>query len=123
MFNIRSLLFFTTTATLLSSVAGQAWEFMVFEPSGGGTRSCTGGGTTIAGDDFGCHTIGLGSNVASFNIDLGGTVNPPGAEWIASNCQVSVGETLGPGACFSGAVARPSIFGFRMGIVEPFKLA
>ncbi|KAJ7665283.1 hypothetical protein DFH06DRAFT_1186890 [Mycena polygramma] len=114
MFNTKSLLFFTTAATLLSSVVGQAWDVVFFEPSAGGTNSCTGGGGTINGDDFGCHTIGLGSNVASFNIDLGGTVNPTGAEWVASpfsdnNCQVSLGVQLAPGACFSGSVGSFSM--------------
>ncbi|KAJ7665278.1 hypothetical protein DFH06DRAFT_1127611 [Mycena polygramma] len=109
MFSIKSLLFFTTAATLLSSVAGQSWEVMVYEPSAGGSSSCTGGGTTISGSDTNCHTVGLGSNAASFNIlSDNGT---PGAEFVFNlfsdnNCQNDLGTQLGPGACFSGAVAN-----------------
>ncbi|KAJ6486143.1 hypothetical protein C8R47DRAFT_1129159 [Mycena vitilis] len=68
MFSTKSLLFFTTAGTLLSSVAAQSWQVMVYEPSAGGSSSCTGGGTTISGSDTNCHTVGLGSNAASFNI-------------------------------------------------------
>ncbi|KAJ7097052.1 hypothetical protein B0H15DRAFT_1019411 [Mycena belliarum] len=109
MFNTKSLLFFiTTAATLLTGAAGQSWEVAVYEPSAGGTRSCTGGGTTISGSDVGdCHTVGLGSNAASFNIlsDNG----PPGAEFVFNlfgdnNCRSPLGTQLGPGACFSGSV-------------------
>ncbi|KAJ7143913.1 hypothetical protein C8R44DRAFT_724917 [Mycena epipterygia] len=110
MFSVKSLLFFTTAATLLSSVAGQSWEVMVYEPSAGGTSSCSGGGTTISGgtSDIGnCREVGLGSNAASFNIisDNG----PPGAEFVFNlfsdnNCQNNLGEQLGLGACFSGSV-------------------
>ena len=76
MFKIRSLLFFTIAATLLSTAAGQSWEVMVYE----GSNSCTGGGTTISGSDFNCHTVGLGSNAASFKVlqDQG----TPGAEFV-----------------------------------------
>ncbi|KAJ7143941.1 hypothetical protein C8R44DRAFT_724942 [Mycena epipterygia] len=110
MFSVKSLLFFTTAATLLSSAAGQSWEVMVYEPSAGGTSSCSGGGTTISGgtSDIGnCREVGLGSNAASFNIisDNG----PPGAEFAFilfsdNNCQDNLGEELGPGGCFSGSV-------------------
>ncbi|KAJ7665282.1 hypothetical protein DFH06DRAFT_1295494 [Mycena polygramma] len=111
MFNTKSLLLFTTTAILMSGAAGQSWEVIVFEPSAGGTSSCTGGGTTISGSDFGCHTVGLGSNEASFTIDLSGTVNPPGAIWAFdlfsdNNCQVFLPDELGPGACFAGSVVH-----------------
>ncbi|KAJ6486150.1 hypothetical protein C8R47DRAFT_1216765 [Mycena vitilis] len=107
MFSTKALLFFTTAATLLSSATGQSWEVMVWEPSAGGTSSCTGGGTTISGNDFSCHTVGLGSNAASFGIV--NSVNPPGAEWAFllfsdNNCQTSLQVELGPFTCFAGAV-------------------
>ncbi|KAJ7665277.1 hypothetical protein DFH06DRAFT_1323673 [Mycena polygramma] len=103
MFSIKSLLFFTTAATL---AAGQSWEVMVYESSAGGSSSCTGGGTTIADSDTSCHTVGLGSNAVGFNIlSDNGT---PGAEFVFNlfsdnNCQNGI-EQLGPGACFSGSV-------------------
>ncbi|KAJ7195836.1 hypothetical protein GGX14DRAFT_403806 [Mycena pura] len=115
MFSIKSLLFFSTAATLLSTAAAQSWEVMVYEPSAGGSSSCSGGGTTISGSDTGnCHEVGLGSNAASFNIiqDNG----PAGAEFQLTqysstvnlfsdnSCQDNLGEQLGPGACFSGSV-------------------
>ncbi|KAJ7258518.1 hypothetical protein C8J57DRAFT_1340874 [Mycena rebaudengoi] len=108
MFSIKSLLFLTTAATLLASAAGQSWEVMVYEPSAGGTSSCSGGGTTISGSDTSnCHTVGLGSNAASFNILVDN--GPPGAIFAFNlfsdnNCQNSLGEQLGQGACFSGSV-------------------
>ncbi|KAF7328410.1 hypothetical protein MVEN_02556700 [Mycena venus] len=110
MFSIKSLLFFTTAATLLGSVAGQNWQVKVYEPSARGTSSCTGGGTTISGgtSDVGhCRTVGLGSNAASFNILIDN--GPPGAEFVFNlfsdnNCQVHLGEIIGPGACHSGSV-------------------
>lgn len=82
MFSTKSLLFFSTAATLLAShgAAGQSWEVMVYEPSAGGTSSCTGGGTTISGTSVtSCREVGLGSNAASFKaiVDNG----PPGAEF------------------------------------------
>ncbi|KAJ7665231.1 hypothetical protein DFH06DRAFT_309469 [Mycena polygramma] len=106
MFSTKSLLFFTTAATQLSSAMGQSWEVEVWEFSAGGTSSCTGGGTTIADNDFSCHTVGLGSNAASFGIV--NSVNPPGAEWVFNlfsdnNCQNHI-EQLGPFTCFAGSV-------------------
>ncbi|KAJ7665281.1 hypothetical protein DFH06DRAFT_1323677 [Mycena polygramma] len=107
MFN-KSLL---TAATLLCNAAAQSWEVAVFEPSAGGSIDCTGGGTTISGSDTNCHTVGLGSNAASFNIDLGGTVNPPGATWVFflfadNNCEPNslLQTQFGPGMCFTGSV-------------------
>ncbi|KAJ7665273.1 hypothetical protein DFH06DRAFT_309743 [Mycena polygramma] len=107
MFNTKSLLFFITSATLLSNAVGQSWEVMVWESSAGGTSSCTGGGTTISDNDFSCHTVGLGSNAVGFGI--ANSVNPPGAEWVFNlfsdnNCRTSLGTQLGPFTCFSGSV-------------------
>ncbi|KAJ6486135.1 hypothetical protein C8R47DRAFT_1072562 [Mycena vitilis] len=112
MFSPKSLFIFTTAATLLSSAAAQSWEVAVFEPSAGGSIDCTGGGTTISGSDTNCHTVGLGSNAASFNIDLGGTVNPPVLPGFAiflfanNNCEPNrlLKTQFGPGECFTGSV-------------------
>ncbi|KAJ7215995.1 hypothetical protein GGX14DRAFT_442646 [Mycena pura] len=113
MFSIKSLLFFTTSATLLASAAGQSWEVVVYEPSAGGTSSCTGGGTTISGTSVtSCREVGLGSNAASFKaiVDNG----PPGAEFVFTlfsdnNCQNHLGVQLGPNTCWSTAVGSFSV--------------
>ncbi|KAJ7900875.1 hypothetical protein B0H13DRAFT_2275253 [Mycena leptocephala] len=104
MFSIKSLLFFTTAATLLASAAGQSWEVMVYEQS----SSCSGGGTTLSGTEVSdCREVGLGSIAKSFKIiaDNG----PPGVEVVFNlfsdnNCQTHLPVQLGPGACFSGSV-------------------
>ncbi|KAK7052273.1 hypothetical protein R3P38DRAFT_2859486 [Favolaschia claudopus] len=108
MFSAKSLLFIATAATLLSSVAGQFWEVMVYEPTAGGTNQCTGGGTTISGSDTAdCHVVGIGSDEVGFKViqDQG----PPFAEFAFdlfsdTNCQESLGVILGPNTCFSGDV-------------------
>ncbi|KAK7016945.1 hypothetical protein R3P38DRAFT_2989435 [Favolaschia claudopus] len=110
MFRAKSLLFIATAATLLSSVAGQFWEVLVYERSAGGTSSCTGGGTTISGSDVAdCHVVELGSNAVGFKAiqDQG----PPFAEFAFLlfsdiNCQESLGVEVGPNSCFSGDVGR-----------------
>ncbi|KAJ7813974.1 hypothetical protein B0H13DRAFT_2140939 [Mycena leptocephala] len=96
MFSTKSLLFFTTAATLLVSAAGQSWEVMQ-------SSSCTGGGTTLSGTEVSdCREVGLGSIAKSFKVIADNGL--PGSEFVCNNCQTHLPVQLGPGACFSGSV-------------------
>ncbi|KAK7050469.1 hypothetical protein R3P38DRAFT_2865025 [Favolaschia claudopus] len=121
MFNNKIFLAFSTVAGLLSSAAGQsdAWEVEFYVRSAGDTGHCTGGGSTISGSDFICHTIGLGSNVASFQVLR---VTEPFGFNVAfhvfsdNSCQNDLGAAaLGPGACFSDSVGSFQPFLIRTG--------
>ncbi|KAJ7913345.1 hypothetical protein B0H13DRAFT_2005299 [Mycena leptocephala] len=94
MFSTKSLLFFTTAATLLQS------------------SSCNSGGTTLSGTEVSdCRVVGLGSIAKSFKIiaDNG----PPRAEFVFnlfSDKYTHLPVQLGPGTCFSGSVGMTPVF-------------